>query len=72
MTTGGAVGSMRRQSNYGSGGEDRPEFIRCVDRRQPQTHEVLTYREDGVTPEVYPTASGDFGTFIGGFFYRLS
>ena len=56
---------MRHRDNYGSGDEAGPEFIRCVDVRQPQIHEFWNYREDGVTHKVHPTACIDVGTFVG-------
>ena len=60
------VGSIHRRSDYGGGNEDGPEFIRCVDRREPQIHEVWTFGEDGVMREVLPTAQVDVGTgFVG-------
>ena len=55
------VGSISRPSNSGSGDEDGPEFIRCVDGRDPQIHEVRTFGEDGVMREVHPTARLDVG-----------
>ena len=63
-----AVGSIRQPSDYGSGEKYRPEFIYCVDGQQPKIHEVLTFREDGVTPEVHPTARVYVGDFVGGCF----
>ena len=56
MATRDPVGSMRWKSNFGSGGEYRPKFIYCVDRKQPQIHEIWTFREYGVTHEVFLTA----------------
>ena len=61
-----SVGSIRLPSDYGSGDEDGPEFIRCVDGQESQIHEVWTFGEDGVTHEVHPTAQVDIGTgFVG-------
>ena len=55
-------------SNSGSGGEDIPVFICCVNVQQPKIHEVWTYGEDVVTPEVHPTAGVDVGAgFVGKF-----
>ena len=68
MATQEPVGSMHRRANSGSGEEDGPEFIRCVDRQQPQIHEVWTFTEDGVTREIHPTAGVDVGAgFVGEF-----
>ena len=53
-------------SDSGSGYEDRPEFIRCVDGRDPQIHEVWTFGEDVVTCEVHSIARVDVGAgFVG-------
>ena len=38
--------------NYVSGDEDGPEFIRCVDGRETQIHEVWTFGEDSVMQKV--------------------
>ena len=62
------VGAILRPSDYGSVDEDRPKFIHCVDGRQPEIHEVCTFREDSVTPEVHPTVHIDVGAFVGDFF----
>ena len=57
---------MRRQADSGSGGEDGPEFICCVDGRQPQIHEGWTLGEEGVTHGVHPTVHLDIGAgFVG-------
>ena len=42
------VGSIRWRSDSGSGDEDGPEFIRCVDGREPQIHKVWNFGEDGI------------------------
>ena len=45
----------------GCGENNRPQFIRCVDERQPKFHEGCISREDSVTPEAHPTARvGDY------------
>ena len=62
------VGAICWPSNSGSGEKDGPEFIRCVDRRQPKIHKVWTFGEDGITSEVHPTARVDVSAFIGGCF----
>ena len=60
------VGYMPCQANYGSGGEDGPEFIHCVDGRQTQIHEVWNFGENGVTREVCSTVRIDVGSgFVG-------
>ena len=62
------VGAIRRRSDSGSGDKDGLEFIRCVDGRDPQIHEVWSFGEDGVTREVHLTARVDFGAgFVGKF-----
>ena len=59
---------MRCRSNYGSGGKDVPNFIHCVDGRQPQIHEFWTFSEDSVTCEVHLTVRVDVGSgFVGEF-----
>ena len=59
-------GSISRTSNYGSGGEDGPKFIRCVGGREPQIHEVWNFGEDDVMREVHLTARVDVGAgFVG-------
>ena len=62
------VGDIHWRSNSGSGDEDGLEFIRCVDGRDPQVHEVWIFGEDGVTPEIYLTALVDVGDVIVGKF----
>ena len=67
------VGAILWISNSGSGNEDLPKFNKCVDRRDPQIHEVWNFGEDGVTPEVHPTAQVDVGTgFVGEFATKLT
>ena len=56
------VGAIRRHFASGSWDEDRTKFICCVDGRQPEIHEVYTFREDVVTREDHPTARVDVGT----------
>ena len=53
------VGAICQRSDSGSGDEDGPEFIQCVDRREPQIHEVWTFGEDNVMRDVHPTAQVD-------------
>ena len=52
-----SVGDIRWPSDSGDGKKYRPEFIRCVDGRQPEIHEVWTVGEDDFSPEVHPTDS---------------
>ena len=59
---------MSWRANYGSGDEDGPEFICCVDVRQPQIYEIWTFGEDGVTREVHPTAQVDISAGLFGEF----
>ena len=60
------VGSIRWCSDSGSGDEDGPESIQCVDVREPHIQEVWSFGEDGVTREVHPTARVDVGSgFVG-------
>ena len=61
------VGDIHQPSNYGRGDEDIPECICCVDGQQPEIHEVWTFGEGGVAPEVHPTARIDIGAFVGEF-----
>ena len=68
MATRDPFGSMHCQDNSDSGGKDGPEFIRCVDGRQPQIYEVWTFSEDCVTREVHPTARIDVGDGLVGEF----
>ena len=53
-----------RLSDYGIGEKDGPEIICCVDGRQLKIHEVWTFGEEGVTPEVHPNARIDVGNFV--------
>ena len=50
------VGSIFQTSDDGSGDKYGPEFIRCVDERDPQIREAWTFGEDSVTFQVHPTA----------------
>ena len=65
MDTQDLVGYMPCQANYGSGGEDGPKFIHCVDGRQTQIHEVWNFGEDIVTTKVHLTACVDVSAFVG-------
>ena len=55
------VGTIYRRSDSGSGDEDRPNFIRCVDEQELHIHEDWTFREDDVTREVHLTLQVDVG-----------
>ena len=50
------VGCIGCSYNYGSRDAEGPEFIRCVDGRAPQIHEIWALREDGVTRKFHRTA----------------
>ena len=63
-----SFGSIGRPSDSGSGGSERPEFIGCVDGREPHIHEVWAFGSNGVTREVHPTAQLDVGTGVVGYF----
>ena len=56
-----SVGAIRRSYDSVNGDEDGPKFIRCMDVSEPQIHEVWTFGEDSVTPEIHPTARVDVG-----------
>ena len=58
------VGSIRQPFNSGSGADDGLEFIYCVGGQQPEIHEVWTFGDDVITPEVHPFARVDVGAFI--------
>ena len=53
------VRDTRWTPNSGCGDDDRSNFIRCVDRQDPEVNEVWILGEDGVTPEVHTTARFD-------------
>ena len=54
---------IRQPLNYGSGGEDRVDFIRCVGGRQPQIHKVWNFADDRITCKVHPFARVDVSAF---------
>ena len=62
------VGAIRQPSNSVSGADDRLKFIQCVDGRQPKTHEVWNFGNDGITPEVHPFSRIDVGAFVRDYF----
>ena len=53
------VGSINSPSDSGIGDVEGPEFIRCVDGREPHIYEVWNFGEDDVTHEVDTTAQVD-------------
>ena len=61
-------GLISQTSISGSGNDDGLEFIWCVGGRQPEIHEVLTFGDDGIMPEVHLTEIVDVGTFVGDYF----
>ena len=62
------VGYIRQPYNSSSGDEYRPEFIQCVDGREPQIHEVWNFGEDGATREVHSKSQVDVRAgFVGKF-----
>ena len=58
------VGDICWPYNSGSRDEDGPEFIRCVEGRESQIHEVWDFGEDGVMCVVHPTAWIDVGAVL--------
>ena len=62
------VGAIFRTSNSGCEDDDGTQFIRCVDGQQLKIHEVWVFGEDGVTPEVHPSAHIDVIAFVGDYF----
>ena len=62
------VGSIGWPYYSSSGDAEGPEFIRCVDRQEPQIHEVFDFGEDGITCEVHPTAQVDVSNRVVGEF----
>ena len=71
MTGREPVGSIGRTSDSGSGEEDIPDFIRCVDGRDPQIHEVWDFGDDDVTCEVHLSVQVDVSTgVVEGFTYN--
>ena len=58
------IGAISQPSNSGSGADDGIKFIRCVGGQQPEIHEVWTFGDDGITPEVHHFACIDVGAFF--------
>ena len=62
------VGFVDAASNFSDKDAEGPEFIRCMDGREPQVHDVWTFRDYGVTLEVHPTTQVDVSSgFVGEF-----
>ena len=66
MTQRAPFGSICRLSEFGSVGTEGPDFIRCVDVREPQIHEVWDFGSNGITCEFHPKereniSAGDVG-----------
>ena len=59
------VRAIRKPFKYGSGANDRLEFILCAGGRQPEIHEVWTFGDNGITPKVHSFARVDVGNFLG-------
>ena len=64
------VGAICQPSKSGCGDNGGPQFICCVDGRQPKIQKVCIFREDGVTPKVRPTAK-NVGTFVHDYFSTM-
>ena len=47
------VVAIHQTFSYGSRGKDEVEFIQCVGWQEPQTHELWTFSEDGITCKVH-------------------
>ena len=60
------VGTIRRPYDSGSGCVEGPEFIRCVDGREPQVHKVWGFGSDDITREVHLTAQVNVGAGVVG------
>ena len=58
------VGAICQPSDSGCGDDDGPQFTRWFDERQSKIHEVWIFGEDGVTPEVHPSARIDVSAFV--------
>ena len=65
MTRSNPVGVTRQPSNFGSGADDRLEFICCVGGQESQIHELWIFSEDGITRKVHPFARIDVVNFSG-------
>ena len=61
-------GDINQPFNSGSGGRDGLQFIRCVVGRQTEIHEVWTFGDNGITPEVHLFVCLDVRTFIEEYF----
>ena len=62
------VGSIDIPSDSGSGDDEGPKLIQCVDGQETQIHEVWTFCENSVMHEFHPTSRLDLGAgFVGEF-----
>ena len=55
------TGYIRRPYDYSNGDTEDTEFIRCVDGRDPQLHEMWCLSLDNVIRKIYPTAQIEVG-----------
>ena len=55
------TGYIRRPYDYSNGDTEDIEFIRCVDGRDPQLHEMWCLSLDNVIRKIYPTAQIEVG-----------
>ena len=58
------VGSNRQPSNSSSENDDGLDFIRCVGGRHTKIHDIWTFSDDGITPEVHHFARVDVVAFV--------
>ena len=56
-------------SNSGCGDSDRSNFIRCVDRREPEVHKVWIWGDDDITTKVHPSSQVDADPWISRLLY---
>ena len=63
MPRGKPDGVIRQPFRSGNRGEDRIDFVRCVDGREPQIQELWSFVEDWITREVHTFACVDVGDF---------
>ena len=59
------VGVIHQPFKYGTGADDGLEFIRCNGGQKPEIHEVWTFGDNGITPEVHTFVRVDVSAFIG-------
>ena len=58
------VGAIRWPSDSCCGDDDRSKFVRCVDGREPEVNKFWIWGDDGIIPEVNPTARVDVNPCI--------